>query len=271
MAEHRLGTGGKFGWLKRTHGHPLTGPEFRVLVSIFNATGSDGRHAHPGIDRLIEQTGYRRTGISEAVSGLKSKGWIHQLYRGNGKSKRASIFDLVPDAPNPAYRCPEDRAGKCSDCSNSSARADVLTPSNSSATAEVLDPNSSGRPDPAPGETGPIVPPERTPSDPLGSDLLGVLTERPSDPSRSSGNENRNRDPFLSGPLHGPSGSPEDIPPPGGEDDRRDDKSLRESEGAKPKGWGGLGRDPFDYGWPERKPPSDKGGLVRAGPGSDDA
>jgi hypothetical protein len=184
----------KLVWLKRTHGHDFTPAEFRVLVSIFNATGSDGRHAHPGIDRMIEETGYRRTGVSEAVSGLKAKGWIHQLYRGNGKSKQASVFDLVPDAPNPAYRCPEGRAGKCSTCSNSSARADVLAPPpNSSATAEVLESNSSGGPDPVPGETGSIVPLRRTPSDPL-SDPLGGLTDRPSDPFRSSGNENRNRD-----------------------------------------------------------------------------
>lgn len=221
----------KLMWLKRTHGHPLTGPEFRVLVSIFNATGSDGRNAHPGIDRLIEETGYRRTGVSEAVSGLKAKGWIHQRYRGNGKSKQASVFDLVPDAPNPEYRCPEDRLGKCSACSNSSARADVLTLSNSSATAEVLGSNSSGRPDHVPGETGPIVPPGRTPSDLL-SDPLGVPSERPSDPSASVVHEDDAAVPSSVGTdARSLLLAAERYTPSGGEDDRGDERSPRESEG----------------------------------------
>ena len=118
----------KLKWLKRTHGHEFTPAEFRVLFSIFDHSGSDGRKSHPGLELMAEETGYRRTGVSEAVRGLKARGWIHETFRGSGKSGRASVFDLIPDAPNPDYRCPEEDATHCRDCSNGSALSGTFNP-----------------------------------------------------------------------------------------------------------------------------------------------
>jgi hypothetical protein len=257
----------KLVWLKRTHGHPLTPAEFRVLVSIFNDSGSDGRNAHPGIARMIEETGYRRTGVSEAVSGLRAKGWIHQTYRGNGNTGKASIFDLVPDAPNPSYRCPEDRAGKCSECSHSSAIPEQKAGGHSSARAEQRGSHSSGQAVQDPGETGSIVPLRRTPSDLL-ADLLASPAGKPPDLPQSSGNDHRNRDPFA-GPADPLSLRSDEGPKaPGGEDDRGDERSPRESEGEpEPKnrnegdgppgllGLGKLGPDPLEL--PDSGDPTD--------------
>jgi hypothetical protein len=91
----------KLKWLKRTHGYKFTGAELRVLLSIFNHSGADGRNAHPGVKRMVDETGYSRAAVSLAVSSLKDQGWITETYRGNGVSGNASVFDLVPDAPNP--------------------------------------------------------------------------------------------------------------------------------------------------------------------------
>ena len=176
----------KFNWLKLTNGHRFTGAEFRVLISLFNHSDRDGRRAHPGIDLMVGETGYRKTGISEAITALKERGWIHETYRGNGRSRQASEFDLVPDAPNPAYRCDSRR---CVTCSNGSALPEPLDGGNGG--------NGSGLPEPsgANGSAGafkgsavavPIVPLERSPSDPgsdpsKGSDPISV--EEPAPPS----------------------------------------------------------------------------------------
>jgi hypothetical protein len=176
----------KLTWLKRTDGHKFTGAELRVLLSIFNHSGSDGRHSHPGIELMIAETGYRRTGISEAASSLKARGWLHETYRGNGKARLSSVFDLVPDAPNPNYRCPEGRAGKCPTCSNGSAVAEVLNQPSGSAQAELLEANSSG-----PASNGSGIPSNgsaqavtiRSCIRSLGSDPLGGGS-RPSDPDK---------------------------------------------------------------------------------------
>lgn len=171
----------KLNWLKRTDAHKLTGAEVRVLLSIFNhADGETGRNAHPGVELMSQETTYRKSGVSEAVASLKALGWIHETYRGNGKARLASVFDLIPDAPNPGYRCPEDRAGKCATCSNGSATAEVLEQpnvsgraevldSNVSAQAEVLSPNDSGFRSNGSAVAGPMFPLERLPIDP-GSD-----------------------------------------------------------------------------------------------------
>lgn len=160
----------KLTWLKRTDGHKFTGAEFRVLVSIYNHSDEHGRKSHPGIDLMVVETGYRKTGISEAATTLKARGWIHETYKGNGLARMSSAFDLVPDAPNPGYTCPRELQSSCTTCSNSSAGAEPLTESHSS------------------GVAVPIVPLERSPSDPVpdprkGSVLKGEDDQQESEPA----------------------------------------------------------------------------------------
>ena len=132
----------KLAWHKRTHGHDFTGAEFRVLMSIFDATGPDGRNAYPGVKRLMAETGYGRTGVIDAVKALKDRGWIEEASRGSGKSGAASVFHLVPDAPS------------------RSARADQPSRSGQAASRSAAATAWSGGPD----RVGPV---DRTPTDPL--------------------------------------------------------------------------------------------------------
>lgn len=111
----------KLNWLKQTNGHKFTEAEFRVLIALFNHTNKYGCRSHPGMELLEAETGFKHAAISKALKSLCKRGWIHQTYRGNGKSGLASSYDLVPDAPNPDYRC-----GVCHKCSKTSTQVDVL-------------------------------------------------------------------------------------------------------------------------------------------------
>ncbi|WP_238233013.1 helix-turn-helix domain-containing protein [Mycobacterium avium subsp. hominissuis] len=192
----------KLTWLKRTDGHKFTGTEFRVLVALYNHTDAQGRNAFPGLDLLVEETGYRKSGISEAISSLKARGWIRETRKGSGLSGKASSFDLVPDAPKPPN---SSAVAETLETGNSSGLPETLTPivpaerTNSSAVAETLETgNSSGLPETltpiVPAErtnssavAEPIVPPERNPSDPL------------SDPDNRSGSRSDHKARLLSG------------------------------------------------------------------------
>jgi hypothetical protein len=192
----------KLTWLKRTNGHEFTGAEFRVLVAIFNRTGQEGRRAHPGVEALMEETGYGSTSVSAALASLKRRGWIHETYKGNGLSSHASVFDLVPDAPNPGYVCPPERAGSCIACRNTTTPPVVLDPPNSAAPPVVLERNTTG---PAANNTAPAVPippvhrlPSDPVSDPKGSDPSGDGGSRPSDPASKVRYSPNHGEPFVS-------------------------------------------------------------------------
>lgn len=161
----------KLSWLKRTDGHKFTGAELRVLLSIFNHSGSDGRKSHPGIKRMMAETGYGKAAVSSAVSSLKTRGWISEVYKGSGVSGSASVFDLVPDAPNPPSSSPVDEQPT----DGSSSPGDEQLAGSSSPTADGCSPG-----------VDRVVRLEWTPSDPLsdpeGSDPLGGPFDRPSDP-----------------------------------------------------------------------------------------
>jgi len=90
----------KLTWHKRTHGHEFIGAEFRVLMSIFDHSDAYGRNSHPGLKLLMAETGYSKSAISEALKALQVRGWITQSRRGSGVSGRASVYELVPDAPS---------------------------------------------------------------------------------------------------------------------------------------------------------------------------
>jgi hypothetical protein len=96
----------KLTWHKRTHGHRFTGAEFRVLMSIFDHSSADGTNSHPGIKRMMAETGYGKAAVSSAVTGLKARGWIRETRKGSGVSGNASVFELVPGAPQPPSSSP---------------------------------------------------------------------------------------------------------------------------------------------------------------------
>lgn len=89
-------------WLKRTDGHEFSGAEFRVLIAIFNHSGADGSDSHPGLKLLMEETGYGKTAVSQALTSLQERGWIFQSLKGSGTSGRTSVYHLVHLAPQPS-------------------------------------------------------------------------------------------------------------------------------------------------------------------------
>lgn len=127
----------KLTWLKRTDGHDFTGAEFRVLVAIFNHTNAHGQNAYPGVARLIQETVYVESAVKGAIKGLKARGWIHEVSRGNNVTGRKSVYDLIPDAPRPPVTSspealqgssPEDvRGGSPEDPNNQILRSDPLS------------------------------------------------------------------------------------------------------------------------------------------------
>jgi hypothetical protein len=179
-------TGKKFSkltWLKRTNGHKFTPSEFRVLISLFNHSSETGKKSHPGIELMMEETGLSKGVVSAAVTGLKQRGWIHETYRGSGYSKKASAFELIPDAPNPAYACPPEQARSCFTCLHSSEYSEPCTDSRSYEYSELCDSHSSDSQVHS-SDFGPsIVTATRNPSDP-GSDpkIRSYKEEGPIDP-----------------------------------------------------------------------------------------
>lgn len=148
----------KLTWLKRTDGHKFTGAEFRVLIALFNHSGADGTNSHPGIKRMMAETGYGKAAVSTAVTGLKTRGWIHETSKGSGTSGNASVFALVAEAPNPP---------------SSSSVGELPTPMSSSPGGEP------------PTE---VVRLERTSSSP-GANRVVRLEQSPSDPDIRSGSD----------------------------------------------------------------------------------
>lgn len=145
----------KLTWLKRTDGHKFTGAEFRVLIALFNHTSADGTNAHPGLKLLAEETGYRKSGVSEAITSLKARGWIRETRKGSGFTGNASVFALVPDGPNlPSSSAVPEQPPAAS----SSARPEQPR-SSSSAPAEPVVPLYRNNPPE-------VVPLERKPSNP---------------------------------------------------------------------------------------------------------
>ena len=107
----------KLTWHKRTHGHKFTGAEFRVLMSIFDHSSADGTNSHPGIKRMMAETGYGKAAVSTAVTGLKARGWIRETRKGSGVAGNASVFQLVPDAPQPPSSSPVGEQHTQASCS----------------------------------------------------------------------------------------------------------------------------------------------------------
>ncbi len=167
-----MSTFSKLTWLKRTDGHKFTGAEFRVLIALFNHSNADGTNAHPGLKLLAEETVYRKSGVSEAITSLKARGWIRETSRGSGYTGNASVFELVPDAPS------------------SSAQPEQPDPSSSAVAEPPTEPSTSARPE-QPTE---VVPLERTSSSAVAEPVV-PLERKPTDPDTRSGSDPLSSDP----------------------------------------------------------------------------
>lgn len=72
-----------------------------VLGVIADAANSDGEHAHPGLDNMIEGTLYERASVLATLDELHSQGWIETTQKcspGNATVYRM-LMDEPPEAP----------------------------------------------------------------------------------------------------------------------------------------------------------------------------
>jgi DNA-binding transcriptional MocR family regulator len=141
----------KLSWHKRTHGHDFTGAEFRVLMAVFDYSDENGRKSHPGLKRLMTDTGYGKTAVSEALTALQARGWITQTRKGSGTSGKTSVYELVPDAPSSAAEAVPPETGASAAGADQPTEVGPAERTSWSAGADL------------------VVPLERTPTDP-GSD-----------------------------------------------------------------------------------------------------
>lgn len=103
-----------------------------VLVAICDAANRDGESAHPGVQAMVDGSGYRRSAVLAAVARLKRLGYIEEVEPGGGRA-RAAVY-RIPGVTDPAWR-PEtvqhvdgfaDRNRPASDEKPSSQRAETV-------------------------------------------------------------------------------------------------------------------------------------------------
>lgn len=73
------------GWLLREGPRPgpgitlSTARRWRAVLSVIaDAANSDGEHAHPGLDNIIDQSLYSRSSVLATIAELEAAGWIEE-------------------------------------------------------------------------------------------------------------------------------------------------------------------------------------------------
>jgi len=96
----------KFAYVKALRGRAdLTLGEFRLLITIWSYTDPDGRHAHPGTDRLANDLGHRGDRrVRRMLPELLAKGYLVTSRVGGGR-KKATEYELAMPA-NPGQGDP---------------------------------------------------------------------------------------------------------------------------------------------------------------------
>lgn len=82
------------GWVLR-HG-PKDRAMRAVLITIADAANRDGENAHPGLNAMIEGSGYSRSTVLAAVARLERDGWIETTDRGGGRGQ-ATVYKVITD------------------------------------------------------------------------------------------------------------------------------------------------------------------------------
>ena len=68
-----------------------------LLMSTY--ADGDGTSIRPSVDTLVKVSGKGRASVHEALKYLRDTGWVHQVSRGAGVSRRASQYRLtIPPA-----------------------------------------------------------------------------------------------------------------------------------------------------------------------------
>lgn len=103
------GSFSKLTWQKKLRGADLSHAEYRVLMSISTYTNADGRNAHPGNARIIEDSTIARSKIGPILRSLEAKGWLIVERASVGRTD-ATVYRLgVPAKPPNADKLGDGR------------------------------------------------------------------------------------------------------------------------------------------------------------------
>jgi DNA-binding transcriptional ArsR family regulator len=93
------GTMSKLTYLKDLRGHKMPDGAYRVLVAVFNYTNARGENAHPGEERLADDTGKSQRSVREHLKWLVDNGYLIKDKRGHGNGDgpaMATVYRLQP-------------------------------------------------------------------------------------------------------------------------------------------------------------------------------
>ena len=64
-----------------------------LLMSTY--ADGDGTKIRPSAQKLVDVSGKSRASVHEALRYLRNAGWVHQVSRGAGATRRASVYRLT--------------------------------------------------------------------------------------------------------------------------------------------------------------------------------
>lgn len=96
----------KLDWMKDLRGAGLSSAEFRVLVVLATYSDKNMLNAHPGVKRLVEDTGLARSTVIAALGVLQERGWIRMTEQGGNQFGKgiANVYSI--HTPGPTHKGP---------------------------------------------------------------------------------------------------------------------------------------------------------------------
>ncbi|WP_136244641.1 MULTISPECIES: helix-turn-helix domain-containing protein [Mycobacterium] len=98
----------KLTYLKGLRGHDMSNGAYRVLLAVFNYTDEYGNNAHPGEQRLADDTGLSARSVRDYLKWLTENGYLVKGPRGHGNGQGqgfATVYGLgMPELPAESRR-----------------------------------------------------------------------------------------------------------------------------------------------------------------------
>ena len=87
----------KFHWSKAFGRSDVPSEARAVAYVIHDHSGRDGRNSHPGMDKLMVDTGLSESTVGRHLKIITGSGWVHQVSSGSnsGRLALASVYDLT--------------------------------------------------------------------------------------------------------------------------------------------------------------------------------
>jgi hypothetical protein len=119
MAESGEPRRSKLDWLKSLRGADLTPAEFRIIVLLTSYSNADRENAHPGVERLVADSGLSTRTVQYSLKSLVAKGAIAVTQDGGNQTFKgaATVYQILtpPQRDKGAAHCTledEDKGAK---------------------------------------------------------------------------------------------------------------------------------------------------------------